>query len=204
MIASEITDGQIENAVGKLRDAMRKHRAELGSDVVQQVLGLENIGMEMFVPFRTRVEAISNLIVRHVTVNRSRTQQEMLDATSRKQYTDCKIVAVIPRGEGEEKDVFFFNPRESAYDKDGYLSDENLAKEYAWFGFKPDPYAVAAVNEADPAFADEHPNGVHFKDAYGNWCYAAFGRWRGGERRVFVGRGDGGWGDYWSFGGVRK
>jgi hypothetical protein len=33
MTATEMTDGQIENAVNKLRDAMRKHRSEITSDV---------------------------------------------------------------------------------------------------------------------------------------------------------------------------
>ena len=58
MTASEMTDGQIENAVDKLRAAMRKHRSEISSGIAQQVLGVENLGMEMFTPFRKRAEAM--------------------------------------------------------------------------------------------------------------------------------------------------
>ena len=76
MTAAEMTDGQIENAVNKLRDVMRKHRSEITSDVAQQVLGVENLGMMMFTPFRERAEAVSNLIVRTAKANRSRSQQE--------------------------------------------------------------------------------------------------------------------------------
>ena len=81
MTATEMTDGKIENAVNKLRDAMRKHRSSITSDVAQQVLGVENLGMMMFTPFRERAEVVSNLIIRKVKVNRSRSPQEALDAT---------------------------------------------------------------------------------------------------------------------------
>ena len=109
----------------------------------------------------------------------------------------------MPRGEGEEVDVHFFKPRPSAY-KNGVISDDALAKEYDFFGLKPaDPYSQGAVHEADPFFADEHPNGTHWKDANGNWCFAAWGRWRGG-RRVSVDRFDRVWLGFWFFAGLRK
>jgi hypothetical protein len=112
MNASDVkvmTDGQIENAVSKLRDALRTHRSEISSDVAQQVLGVENLGMLMFEPFRERTEVISNLIVRLVKgINRARTPQEVLDATGRKQYTDRKVVDSMPHGEGDEGEVVFF------------------------------------------------------------------------------------------------
>lgn len=69
MTASKpMTDGQIENVVSKLRDALRKHRTDFGLEPVQRVLGIENLGMELLTPFRTRVEAISKLIARRVKV----------------------------------------------------------------------------------------------------------------------------------------
>ncbi len=202
MTAAEMTDGQIENAVNKLRDAMRKHRSSITSDVAQQVLGVENLGMMMFSPFRERAEAVSNLIVRKVPVNRGRTQQEAIEATGRAQYTDRKVVDAMPKGEGDEAEIVFFKPDLS--ERNGFISDDDLDKEYELRGLKPaDPISVAAVNEADPAFADEKPHGTHWKDAKGHWCYATFRRWLG-ERGVCVGRRDDGWGDGWWFAGVRK
>lgn len=202
MTAAEMTDGQIENAVNKLRDAMRKNRSEITSDVAQQVLGVENLGMMMFAPFRERAEAVSNLIVRKVTVNRGRSQQEVIDATGRVQYTNRKVVDAMPKGEGDEVEIVFFKPDLS--ERNGFITDNDLEKEFELRGLKPaDPISVAAVNEADPAFADEKPHGTHWKDAEGNWCCAAFDRWRG-RRRVDVRRGDDDWHDYWWFAGVRK
>jgi len=207
MTAAEITDGQIENAVNKLRDAIRKHRSEITSDVAQQVLGVENLGMLMFTPFRERAEAVSNLIVRKATVNRSRSPQEALEATGRAQYTDRKVVDTMPKGEGNEVEVVFF--RSDLSERHGFISDDDLKKEFDLRGLKPaDPISVAAVNEADPAFADEKPHGTHWKDAEGNWCCAAFCRCIGREVRVSrvsrVSRGGGGWSDRWWFAGVRK
>ena len=202
MTAAEMTDGQIENAVNKLRDAMRKHRSEITSDVAQQVLGVENLGMMMFTPFRERAEAVSSLIVRTAKVNRGRSQQGAIEATGRVQYTDRKVVDAMPKGEGDEVEVVFFKPDLS--NRNGYISDDDLEKEFELRGLKPaDPISVAAVNEADPAFADQTPHSTHWKDAKGNWCCAAFGRWDD-RRMVDVYRGDRGWSGCWWFAGVRK
>jgi len=200
--AAEMTDGQIENAVNKLRDAMRKHRSEITSDIAQQVLGVENLGMMMFTPFRQRAEVVSNLIVRKAKVNRSRSQQEAIEATGRAQYTDRKVVDAMPKGEGDEVEVVFFKPDLS--NRNGFISDDNLEKEFESRGLKPaDPISVAAVNEADPAFADEKPHGTHWKDAKGNWCFATFGHWFG-ERLVCVSENGSDWDVRWWFAGLRK
>lgn len=196
MTPSVMTDGQIEKAVDIYRAILRKHRLELGSDAVQKVLGQPEYVAEQVATLRKRVEVISNMIVRHVTVNRTRSPQKAIDATSRNKYLDDDVVKMMPRGKGDEADVFFFK-------LDRYISDDNLEKEYELRGLKPDPYAQAAVNEADPAFADEYPNGTHWKDKNGKWCCAAFDRWDGG-RDVRVDRGDDGWDDGWWFSGVRK
>jgi len=202
MIATEMTDRQIENAVNKLRDAMLKHRSEITSDVAQQVLGVENLGMMMFTPFRKHAELFSNLIFRTAKVNRSRTPQEALDATGRVQYTDRTVVNAMPKGEGDEVEVVFFKPDLS--ERSGLISDGDLAKEFELLGLKPvDPISLAAVNEADPAFAEENPHGTHWKDAEDRWCYAVFSRWSD-ESEVCVNRTIGGWHDGWWFAGVRK
>ena len=157
---------------------------------------------EMFVAFRNRVEAVSNRIVRTVTVDMNRTPQEALDATRRKQYTDRKVVDLMPKGLEDEVEIVFFKPDLS--ERDGYISDDDLEKEYELRGLKPaDPFSVVALNEADPAFADEKPHGTHWKDENGKWCFATFNRWSGG-RKVSVYRGGSGWYGDWSFAGVRK
>lgn len=200
MIASVkegITDGQIDNVVGKLRDALRKHRSEFPSNVAQSVLGTSNLGMALLAPFRELIEATSNLIVRRASVDRSRTPRAVLDATGRKQYADRNVVAAMPKGEGEEVEVYFFKLGR-------YVSDADLDKEYELRELKPaDPYSLAAVNEAHPAFADDHPNGTHWKDANGNWCDAYFFRWHGG-RGLGVGRDGFDWDGFWFFAGLRK
>jgi len=192
---SEITDGQIENACSKLRDALRKHRNEITSEAAQSALGVENIGMMMFAPFREQAEMLSEMIVLRIKVNRVRTPQEMLNATGRTQYADCEIVDTMPRNGGDEVDVCFFPLRK-------FTSVENVQKLIEQHGLKPDPYAVGAVNEADPAFADSHPNGTQWVDSKGKHCYAVFYRWDG-VRHVSVGRDEGDWAGRWWVGGVR-
>ena len=160
------TAGQIDKAVGLYRALLEKHSKEFDSETVQLVLGQSELADEQFQLFCARVEAQSNILVRHVRVDRSRTPKKVLDATGRAQYTEGDVVKGMPSGEGDETDVYFFKLGRN-------ISDDDLEKEYALRGFKPaDPYSQAAVNEADPAFADEHPNGTHWKDDKGNCFFA--------------------------------
>jgi hypothetical protein len=124
---------------------------------------------------------------------------EAISATGRKQYLNDSVVASIPQGEGDEaEDMIFFKLGRN-------INDADLEKEYDLRGLKPaDLYALAAVNESDPAFADKHPNGTPWKDADGEWCYAAFLRWYDDERSVSVNRSIGGWVGVWWFAGIRK
>jgi len=198
-----MTDGQIDKAVANYRALLVKHVSEFLSEPAQVVLGQPELASDTVAVFRRRVEAISNLIVRHVKVNRNRTPQEILDATGRKQYTDSVVVSGMPRGEGEEVEVFFFQPDKSVY-VNGLISDDELEKQYELRNLKPDPYSMATANEADPAFANSHPNGTHWKDPSGKWCFIAFNRWHGDGRYVDVDRNGNDWHDYWWFGGARK
>ena len=120
------------------------------------------------------------------------------------QYTDRKVVDSMPKGEGDEVEVVFFKPEPWEYTEPGYISDDDLEKAYERRNRNPaDPYSVAAVNEADPAFADEKPHGTHWKNADGKWCFAALlplGR----QAQVRVDRIGRGWNDNWWFAGVRK
>ncbi len=196
------TTGQIDKAVANYRALLEKHSGEFNTEAVQLVLGQPELIREQLAVFHRRVEAVSNLIVRRATVNRNRTQQESLDATGRKQYTDREVVDSMPKGEGEEVEVVFFKPDLS--ERNGYISDDDLEKAFELRGLKPaDPISIAAVNEADPAFADENPHGTHWKNADGKRCFATFICWRG-ERRVGVSRHGRGWDARWWFAGLRK
>lgn len=192
-----MTDGQTDKATDLFRSVLRKHQGEFGQDAVQQALGVKDFGRDLFAVFRTYVERFSNLIIRFVKVDWSRTPQQALDATGRTQYTNSSVVATMPKGDGKETEVVFFRVGRN-------ISDDDLEKEYESRRLNPaDPYSLAAVNEADPAFADEHLNGTHWKDADGKWCFAIFNRWHG-ERHVVVHRHVDAWNDLWWFGGVRK
>lgn len=194
----QMTDGQIDKAVGLYRAMLQKHRSELSSEPVQQILGQPEFVGEMVGVLRKRVEVISSLTIRHAKVDGTRSPQKALDATGRKQYTDKDVVKAMPKGESGEVEICFFKLGR-------YVSDDDLEREYDLHGLKPaDPYSLAAVNEADPAFADTQPNCTHWKDSNGKWCYAAFDQWYDGGRRVFVSRRGHVWNDYWWFAGVRK
>ncbi len=196
------TAGQIDKAVSNYRALLEKHAPEFGAEPVQTVLGQSELAGEMFDLFRRRVEAVSNIITRRVKVDRTRTPEAVLAATGRKQYVTDNVVATMPKGDGNDVTVHFFKLDLS--ERNGYISDNDLEKEFDLRGLKPaDPYSPAAVNEADPVFADEHPNATHWKDANGKWCFATFRRWRGG-RYVGVYRNDFDWGDDWWFAGLRK
>lgn len=204
MIASGMSDGQIETAVEQLRAAMRKHRDEVEKDAAQQALGVDNLGMRMFSVFRGLAEAVSKMLVRQVTINHSRTPEEAIKATGRREYVNAAVVKAMPKGEGVDATVYFFKPSPDAYDENGLISDDAVEKEFEMRGLKlADPYSLAAVNEADPTFADEHPNSTHWKDTAGKWCFATFDRWDV-ERGVDVGQNGRDWGGRWWFAGVRK
>jgi hypothetical protein len=197
-----MTDGQITKAVAAYRALLEKHAPEFDSAVVQVVLGESGLAGEMFALFRKRVEVKAKEIVRRVKVDRTIEPQAMLDALGRTQYTDKKVVATMPKGEGEEVDFVFFKPEPEEYTRPEYMSDVDLAKALDRRGLTRDPYAQAQANKDDPAFADERPNGTHWKDG-DVYNFATFNRWID-ERHVFVYRSSGSWDDSWWFGGVRK
>ncbi len=192
-----VTEGQIGKLCSNITARLTKKKNELPSGTFQQVLGDDTLIDEIYTAIRKRVDAISDCIIRTVKVNRKRTPKEVLKATGRTQYVTDSVVAKMPTGEGDEVDVVFFKLGR-------FVSDNDLENEYALRGLIPaDPYSLAAVNEADPAFADEHPNGTHWKDKDDKWCFAAFDRWYD-ERDVLVNRNGSDWLDDWWFAGLRK
>lgn len=192
-----MTDGQINKAVSNYRALLEKHAPEFSSGAVQTALGLPGLTDKMFAVFRQCIEEVSNIIIHRANVNRGLKPQEVLNTIGCKQYTDSLVVAGMPKGEGEETEVVFFKLGR-------FIRDVDLDKEYELRGLKPaDPYSLAAVNEVDKAFADEHPNGTHWKDTDGEWCFMAFGLCCG-ERNVCVDRDKNAWSDKCWFGGLYK
>jgi len=124
--SKKMTDGQIENAVNKLRDAMFKCRPEITSDIAQQVLGVKNLGMMMFAPFREHVEEISNLVTRVVMVKTEREPTEVIRATSHKFQGNQEVVKVMPKGEGGEVKVFLFRLKLGEYVNPHCITDDEV------------------------------------------------------------------------------
>ena len=194
----QMTDGQIEDLVNKLRDAARKHRDELSSEAVQQALGTDNLGMVLFAPFRKIVEMVSTMFTRLVSgINRNQSPQEALDATGRKQCTIQSVVDAMPRGEGESVELKFF-------ELDYNPTTAELDAEYESRCLKADPFALSKHMQYDPAFADDRPVACQWDlDENSRASYAVFYRWSG-RRVVRVNRCDVGWTRGYRFAGVCK
>lgn len=193
-----ITADQINKAVANYRAMLERYAHEFQSEPTQIVLDDPELAVEQHSVLRKRIEAISGMIVRTVKVDRSLSPKQVLDATGRVQYTDDSVVAEMPRGECDEVQVRFFKIGRP-------ISNDELEKEYELRGLVPaDGYSVAKVNQDDPTFADTNPNGTHWKNSKGKWCYAYFDRWFGDKRYVDVYLSDHDWyGDWW-FAGFRK
>lgn len=174
---------------------MSKYPNTLGRiEAVWNKLGGED-GVDRFL--RGELTVIDAIITRWVKVDRDISPQAMLDATDRIQHTNKSVVESMPRGEGEEVEVCFFELNQN-------IDDDELAREYKLRGLVPaDPYSLMQVNTDDPSFAGKHPNTTHWKNSKGKWCYTTFERWRD-ERRVYVYEGDRDWLDGWFFAGLRK
>jgi len=149
--------------------------------------------------WRGRVERDSEMVVRHVKVDRNRTRRSMIRALrtrGREEYVDGDVLETMPTQGMEEVDVYFFLGKKT-------MLVAELDREFESRLLVPDPFAQMQANIDDPAFSDEHPNGVQWQDADGNYCYFVISRWRGG-RGVTVNRDDQRWlGNAW-FAGVLR
>lgn len=187
-----VSDGNVYERLFKLWSAICKMIVDGARDPYKVAEVLQGI---IDRPVKV-VEVVGDYVTRHFTIDRNRNPEEVFRATGRRQYLNDEVVKAMPRGEDEEGEVVFF--------KLGRFGDNDLEKEYELRGLNPaDPYSIASVNMLDPAFADDHPNATHWKDANGRWCFATFDRHRG-ERYVGVDRDDSDWDGGWWFAGLRK
>lgn len=196
-----MTDGQIGKVWELLESELFKHRAEFPSNIVQAVLAQKGAALqyELLFVFRKFVELLSSMIVRIVLVKYNRSPREAIVAPGFRQHLEGAVVASMPGGGSKNQriTVYFFNVGRR-------LTDDELEKEYEIRGLIPaDPYILSAVNEADKAFADEHPNVTHWKNDNGDWCCANFSSALA-ERWVGVYHSANNWHDYWWFAGVPR
>ena len=194
-----ITDNQIDEITNRFRDALRKQRNEMPSEIVQSVLGIDNLGVRLLAPFRAFLRTQSNLLVCRVMVA-ERPFEAALEATGRKLYINRLVLERMPLVRKGETEVFFFKLKLNG----GSITDDMLEKEYELRELKPaNPYAQAAVNEAQPNFAHEHPNFTHWKDPKKGWCHVTFDQWNSSPD-VVVGRSEEDLYDHLWFAGERK
>lgn len=106
-------------------------------------------------------------IIRTVRVMRAREPKAMITAVGCAQLTNSTILSSIPRCEGKYVNVEFFN-------LDKNVSPEDILLQYQSRDLTPDPYAQAAVNEAEPTFAEKYPNLTCWEDERYNLCYLFF------------------------------
>jgi hypothetical protein len=140
---------------------------------------------------------MSNTVCYPVTVLRTRSGKEALLATGRKPFFDDTVIVTMPQEDWTEGEISLFSIGRD-------VTDEEVEREFEVRGLKPvDPFALAAFNGVNPAFADDRPNCTHWKDKNGNWCYAAFDCSDDG-RHAFVLGFEREWEAIWWFAGVRK
>ncbi|MDO8581989.1 MAG: hypothetical protein Q7S16_03875 [bacterium] len=185
--------------VGGIHDLGNKLLRRLPRDHAQALLANGGIYIQAYSRMLDEVlSRLTGIIVCRIKPDRTRTPQQAIDATRRVQYANRDVVVTMPMGEGnEEVEMTFFKPGRR-------LTPMELAAEYDVRDLEPDPIVLAAINEADPAFADTTPNGTQWPLPGGGYGFMAFHCDDVDRRCVGVGRRVGGWGGGWSFGGVRK
>ncbi len=181
-----ITDGQILKFTEVL--AARLRNSGLPRDLVQKVLGKKNTLAGNFEDELRRLvvmeEKASMTLVRTVDVEGGRDPEAVEKALKAAGFQTPyaigspnpfhrEMVKGMPRTEAGTKEVHFFNlgcnplyPRDPRLISVGSHSNTlgiSIAAEYQRRSLTPvDPYTLATINEQDPSFAREYPNGTHW------------------------------------------
>ena len=190
-----MTPGQIEKATSQYRSLLLKHQAELGSEAAQLVLGQPEYVADLVEVLRKRVRLLSDSISCRVSVDQTRSPIEAITATGCRKYIAPRVANTMPRGADGTVRLFLFKAKHPPGHPD-------LDKEYEVRGLVPaNPYSLIALNENNPRFLDDYPNGTFWKGISGNRNHIAFCR-SYGQRCVFVGDGGISPGSYWWIVGV--
>ncbi|MBI4155749.1 MAG: hypothetical protein HY507_00775 [Candidatus Zambryskibacteria bacterium] len=109
-ITETITLGQIGRASDRFSERCRTNAVSLPRDTVQLVLEDEGdaLAQEMFEALRTRVERRSEMVIRHVKMDRTKTPRQMIEALGRTEYITEAVLATMPTEGKDEDDIYFF------------------------------------------------------------------------------------------------
>lgn len=91
----------------------------------------------------------------------------VLIGNQRRLITHPEALICMPRHGRGRQVVSFFKPG-------GWTDTKQMVLQYAKRGLSPNPYAQAAVNLDDPAFADSHANVSFWQDKSGNYYFMIF------------------------------
>ena len=191
-----------EEKIGRLKDLLTpvlrrllqsEEQAQELIECPEFVTGFEGFASKLLARFTNTFTVVAK------RVDYTRTPMEAIRATGRAEYLDEGIVNTMPRrcqGVVENVEVVFFRAKRQ-------LTTEEQEQECAQCNLDLDPYAQAAINEQDPAFADNYPNGSQWDRKGKVASYLAFDRWSG-RRKVICDHNDDDWYGRWWFAGVRK
>ena len=100
------------------------------------------------------------ILARYFTIDRSRDPRERLSVANKRVYLPTflpQVVNDMPRGEGEEGVIIFFQVGRC-------VNNKELDREYDLRGLKPaDPCSLIQVNEDDPVLSDKYPNVTYWE-----------------------------------------
>jgi hypothetical protein len=106
----------------------------------------------------TKTVKIGETFVRSVRVDRHRGPEQALNLVGWSLDTDECNGYTMPEVDAEEVEIVFFKlPRKV------FVSLEELETVYETMGLKPDPYALAALNQEDRSLSEKYPNMVQWK-----------------------------------------
>ena len=114
------------------------------------------------------------IVVRDVNVDRKLPPTALPASIKRNQLIeDDEVLWQLPRGEGENVDVYFFRSKVAA--RYTLASDREIDAELEERGLVPaDWYSLSEVNKKLQTFADEFPNCTHWQDPRGVWYFIGF------------------------------
>lgn len=125
------------------------------------------------------------------------TFKKLLDETKRTQYVDDDVVASVEPCDPQEIEIVKLNKYVSASDLEGELA--KLGYELAH------PYALALYSkEHDDVMLEKTYVATQWKDKEGEYCWASFYSFSGGDRGVSVHRRSYEWHVAWGFACSRK
>ena len=184
------TSGQIDRAVARYRALLEKEASKLDLDAVQKTLSQDETHREMVNLFRKRTDMNAKTIVRRVRVNRNRNPKEAISVAALHDLyqkscewssIDEEVLTDMPRGQGKEAEVWFFQLMPDEYqDEEGGLIRNNEVHEVLQKALKrrnlksADPYSLTAANEASPDFYLTHSNMTTWVDESGEICSMTF------------------------------